>query len=189
MAWPGPRLSNFGCATGTGCLRNDRGGHAWLQSHVWTAMSLRILPARLWRRLPHSSSPASCACPKLYWATISTIIVMQSTLGAALTISGQRFAGTVLGAAAGALLSTYFHSSVAIFGVGVFSLGLICAVLRVRTAYRFSAVTLAITMLIPRDGPGWVVAEYRFVEVSVGILAGLAITALWPTQAPRRTRR
>ena len=32
--------------------------------------------------------------PEAYWATISTIIVMQSTLGAALTVSWQRLAGT-----------------------------------------------------------------------------------------------
>jgi uncharacterized membrane protein YgaE (UPF0421/DUF939 family) len=121
--------------------------------------------------------------PEAYWATISTIIVMQSTLGAALTISWQRFAGTVLGAAAGALLSTYFHANLAVFGAGVFLLGLICAVLRLRSAYRFSGVTLAITMLIVRDKPAWMVAWHRFVEVSVGIAVGLAITAVWPTQA------
>ena len=30
--------------------------------------------------------------PEAYWASISTLIVMQSTLGAALPISAQRFA-------------------------------------------------------------------------------------------------
>ena len=120
--------------------------------------------------------------PEAYWAAISTIIVLQSTLGAALTISWQRFAGTVLGAAAGGLLSTYFRANLAVFGAGVFLLGLICAFLRVRNAYRFAGVTLAITMLIPRDSPAWVAAEHRFVEVSVGIAVGLAITAVWPSQ-------
>jgi len=120
--------------------------------------------------------------PEAYWAAISTIIVLQSTLGAALTISWQRFAGTVLGAAAGGLLSTYFRANLAVFGAGVFLLGLICAFLRVRNAYRFAGVTLAITMLIPRDSPAWVAAEHRFVEVSVGIAVGLAITAVWPIQ-------
>jgi uncharacterized membrane protein YccC len=113
--------------------------------------------------------------PEAYWATISTIIVMQSTLGAALTVSWQRFAGTVLGAAAGAL-----RSNLAIFGVGVFLLGLVCAILRLGTSYRFAGVTLAITMLIVRDRPAWVVAEHRFIEVSVGIVVGLVTTAVWP---------
>ncbi len=124
--------------------------------------------------------------PEAYWATISTIIVLQSTLGAALTISRQRFAGTVLGAATGALLSTYFRSHLAIFGVGVFLLGLVCAILRLRSAYRFAGVTLAIVMLVARDGPAWIAAERRFVEVSIGIAVGLVASALWP--APPRER-
>jgi len=36
--------------------------------------------------------------PEPEWAAISTMVVTQSTLGAAMTISGQRFAGTALGA-------------------------------------------------------------------------------------------
>ncbi len=123
--------------------------------------------------------------PEAYWAAISTIIVIQSTLGAALTVSWRRFGGTVLGATAGALLSTYFRSNLAIFGVGVFLLGLVCAILRLGTAYRFAGVTLAIIMLIVRDRPAWIVAEHRFIEVSVGIAVGLVITAIWPLQEKR----
>lgn len=118
--------------------------------------------------------------PEAYWATISTIIVMQSTLGAALTVSWQRLAGTVLGAASGALLGTYFSSNLVVFGAGVFALGLIAAILRVRVAYRFAGVTLAITMLIPRDRPAWAVAEHRLIEVSVGIAVALILTVVWP---------
>jgi uncharacterized membrane protein YccC len=118
--------------------------------------------------------------PEAYWATISTIIVIQSTMGAALTISWQRFAGTVLGAIVGGLLSTYFGSNLAAFGAGVFLLGLICGILRVEMAYRFAGVTLAIIMLIARKGPPWVMAEHRFIEVSVGIAVGLVVTAIWP---------
>jgi len=118
--------------------------------------------------------------PEAYWATISTIIVVQSTLGAAVTISSQRFAGTVLGTASGALLSTFFDSNLAVFAAGVFLLGLVCALLRLGSAYRFSGVTLAITMLVGRKVAPWVAAEHRFIEVSVGILVGLVITAIWP---------
>jgi uncharacterized membrane protein YccC len=118
--------------------------------------------------------------PEAYWATISTIIVIQSTLGAAWTVSWRRFGGTVLGAGGGALLSIYFQSSLAMFGVGVFLLGLVCAMLRLGTAYRFAGVTLAINMLILRNRPAWVVAEHRFIEVSVGIAVGLVVTAVWP---------
>ena len=33
--------------------------------------------------------------PEAYWAAITTLVVMQSSLGAALTVSWQRFAGHV----------------------------------------------------------------------------------------------
>jgi uncharacterized membrane protein YccC len=48
-----------------------------------------------------------CRLPEPYWATVTTIVVMQSTLGAAWTVSKQRFVGTALGAAMGALLTAY----------------------------------------------------------------------------------
>ena len=123
--------------------------------------------------------------PEAYWATISAIIVAQSSLGAAATISRQRLEGTVLGAGAGAVLATYFHTNLWVFGAGVFLLGLLCSLLRLGQAYRFSAVTLAVIMMIPRDKAAWRIAEHRLIEVSVGIAVGLALSGLWPKASPR----
>jgi uncharacterized membrane protein YccC len=53
----------------------------------------------------------SCRLPEPYWAAVTTIVIMQSTLGAAWTVSKQRFAGTTLGAAMGALLTAYTTQS------------------------------------------------------------------------------
>jgi uncharacterized membrane protein YccC len=122
--------------------------------------------------------------PEAYWATITTLIIMQSTLGAALAVSQQRFAGTAVGALMGALLSTYFGSNNVAFGLGVFALGLICAALQLGEAYRMASVTLAIVMLVARTKAAWIVAAHRFVEVSVGIAVGLALTAVWPHTDP-----
>jgi uncharacterized membrane protein YccC len=121
--------------------------------------------------------------PEAYWAAITTLIVMQSTLGAALTISEHRFAGTALGAGLGALVATYFAPSVVWFAAGVFLLGIICSALGLdKAAYRFAGITLAIVMLVNRVKPAWVIAVHRFVEVSVGIAVGLILTALWPAE-------
>lgn len=123
--------------------------------------------------------------PESYWATIMSMIVMQSTLGAAWTISRQRLAGTALGAAMGALLATLAGSDVAVFGAGVFLCGVICGVLHIeRNAYRYSGITLAIIMLIQRAQSAWVVAIHRFAEISVGIAVGLVVTAIWPESEP-----
>jgi uncharacterized membrane protein YgaE (UPF0421/DUF939 family) len=42
-----------------------------------------------------------CRLPESYWAAITPIFLMQSTLGATWTVSQQRFVGTALGAAMG----------------------------------------------------------------------------------------
>ncbi len=122
--------------------------------------------------------------PEVVWAPISTIIVMQSTLGAALKISRQRWAGTALGSAAGALLVSCFGSSLVAFGVGVFILGLLCVALRLdRAAYRFAGITLTVIMVVASTEPVWIVAVHRFVEVSIGIGVGVVVMALCPEKA------
>jgi uncharacterized membrane protein YccC len=118
--------------------------------------------------------------PEAYWAAITTLIVMQSTLGAAWTVSWQRLAGTALGAIAGALLTPHFGASALAFGIGVFAMGVLLVLLHLEQAYRFANITLAIIMLINRVQPAWDIALHRFLEVAVGIAIALLITGLWP---------
>jgi uncharacterized membrane protein YccC len=129
-----------------------------------------------------------CRLPESYWAAITTVIVTQSTLGAAWSISKQRFAGTALGAAMGALLTAYAAQNIAAFGAGLFLLGLICALLRVgRNALQQGGIALAIVMLIARAEPAWMIAILRFLEISVGIAVGLLVAAIWPEPEPAAT--
>ena len=126
-----------------------------------------------------------CKLPEAYWAAITTMIVMQSTLGGALAISKQRLAGTAMGAAMGALIATFAGTNVILFGAGILALGLICALLRMdRSAYRYAGITLAIVLLVARNQAAWIIALHRFIEISLGIAAGLLITAIWPEDPP-----
>jgi len=123
--------------------------------------------------------------PEAYWAAIATMIAMQSTLGAAWTVSRDRFAGTVLGAASGALLLTYAGGNIAAFGAALFLLGPICAALRVeQPAYRYAGITLIIVMMIAHTQSPWMVAAHRFAEISIGLAVGLVLTAIWPEREP-----
>lgn len=122
-----------------------------------------------------------CRMPEAYWAPITTIIVMQSTLGAVWAASKQRLIGTALGAAVGALVASYFDPGLIVFGVAIFALGLICALLRLdQSAYRFAGVTRTIVVLIVRPQAPWITGLHRFVEVSLGIAVALVFTAVWP---------
>ena len=69
----------------------------------------------------------SLKLPEFYWAPISTIVILLSTINP-MTLAWQRFAGTALGAALGALIATWFHPGWAVYGVGIFVCGMLCAV-------------------------------------------------------------
>jgi uncharacterized membrane protein YccC len=120
--------------------------------------------------------------PEPYWAAVTTLIVMQSTLGAAWTVSIRRIIGTALGAGAGGIIATYFEMNVFLFGAAIFLLGMICAALRLDpAAYRFAGVALAIVTLVSHEKtPPFTIAFHRFAQVLIGIVVALALTAVWP---------
>ena len=118
--------------------------------------------------------------PEAYWAAIATLVVMQSTLGATLTLSIERIVATAVGASVGALEANYFGANLIAFALAIFLAGLLSFAFRLeKTAYRYASITLAI-VLIPRSNPPWTIALHRFLEVSVGIIVALAVVALWP---------
>ena len=63
--------------------------------------------------------------PEAYWAAIATLVVMQSSLGATLTLSIERVVATAVGASVGALESNYFGANLAAFMLAIFFIGLL----------------------------------------------------------------
>ena len=120
--------------------------------------------------------------PEFYWAPISTIVILLSTINP-LTLAWQRFAGTALGAFLGALIATYFPPNWIVYGIGLFVCGVLSAMLRVGSAYRFAAIALSIVLLITHSRPPWMVATHRFIEVSLGIAVALLVTMIWPVSS------
>ncbi|HLO01184.1 MAG TPA: FUSC family protein, partial [Pyrinomonadaceae bacterium] len=119
-----------------------------------------------------------------YWAPISTIVILLSVTDP-LALAWQRFVGTALGAVLGALIATYFNANWMVYGAGILVCGLLSAVLRLGSAYRFAAITLTIVLLITHGRPPWIVASHRFVEVSLGIAVALVVTMVWRLPPPR----
>ena len=83
--------------------------------------------------------------PEAYWAPVTTVMITQSSLGAALAVAWHRF--LVLRAVVGAAMPTYVGPHAVAFGIGLFVLGLIRIVTHSDlTGYRFGGVALAIVL-------------------------------------------
>ncbi|MGH8128933.1 MAG: FUSC family protein [Gammaproteobacteria bacterium] len=154
-----------------------------------------------WPVLVHSTRTAVAAVasvlaarlfglPETYWAAITTLVITQSSLGTAVTVSGERFIGTALGAAVGAIVASYFGPGMLVFGISVFILGILSAAVHSdRSAYRLAGVTLAIVLLVPRTGPAIQIALHRFSEVCIGIGVALILTVVWPEKEETSTNK
>ena len=116
-----------------------------------------------------------------YWAPISTLIVMQSTLGASWDTSKQRVIGTVLGALFAGLFANFFGAEPILFAFGILLLGLTCSVLKLTlSAYRFAGVTFAIILLMHHNEVAWRIGMHRFIEVVLGISVALIVSVVGP---------
>src|SRR5947209_19812845 len=63
--------------------------------------------------------------PEAYWAAIATLVVMQSTLGATLTLSIERIVATAVGASVGALEANFFGANLVAFAVAIVLIGML----------------------------------------------------------------
>jgi len=126
----------------------------------------------------------ACGLPEQFWAVVTTVLVMQSSLGAAWDVSLQRLIGTVIGGVTGAIWAAWFPRSVPVLALGMLVMGAICGLLRQsQSAYRFAGITLVIIAMPTYAGPSWVIALHRFLEVCIGIVVGMGVLALWRSRS------
>jgi uncharacterized membrane protein YgaE (UPF0421/DUF939 family) len=122
--------------------------------------------------------------PQGYWAAISAMIVLQSSVGATVNASLNRFAGTAIGAVLGGLFVTLWGSNIWAFGAAATITVWTCASLGLKDSYRLASATAAIVMVTSSAGSPWAEALRRFLEIALGILVALLITLLmWPSRA------
>jgi uncharacterized membrane protein YccC len=122
--------------------------------------------------------------PQGHWAAMSAMIVLQSSVGATVQASLNRFAGTAIGAGLGGLFLQLWGSHMWAFGAAATLTVWSCAALGLRDSYRLASVTVVLVMLTSHAGSTWTVALHRFLEVAVGIVVALLITFLmWPSRA------
>jgi uncharacterized membrane protein YccC len=124
--------------------------------------------------------------PQGYWAVFTAVIVVQSSLGATITASVERFMGTVVGALAGAG-AAYFHARWPQFGglILCVTVALLAFLVSMRPALKVAPVT-AVIMLIGTTThlDPLIAAGLRVAEITVGSVVGVAATLLiFPARA------
>jgi uncharacterized membrane protein YgaE (UPF0421/DUF939 family) len=124
-----------------------------------------------------------------YWAAVSSIIVLQSHMGATIKASGARLAATAIGAFVGALLAVIEGNSYLAVALAITLAILCCTPQRLRDGYRLAGATVVSTMLGTKFQSPWGTALERFIEVSLGIIVALILAKiLWPSHARQQLR-
>lgn len=156
-------------------MKSDDAGQLWQAIRAGIAAVLALYVARL-VRLPES-----------YWAPISAIIVTYSNVGKTISASWTRLIGTAIGVTTGSIFTAIFGPRMWVFGVAVTLTMLLCAMLGFSDASRLAGVAVAIVMLTSRQAAPWIIALHRFSEVSLGMVAAVAIAAVrWPSRRRER---
>ena len=123
-----------------------------------------------------------------YWGSISAIIVLQSNVGATVSASRDRLLGTLIGAALGFAFSL-FGELPWNFILAILVAIIVCGLLGLRNSSRLACVTIAIIMLVGKDGPRLELAVDRVFEVIMGIVVALLVsTLIVPDRARLRLR-
>jgi uncharacterized membrane protein YgaE (UPF0421/DUF939 family) len=126
--------------------------------------------------------------PQGYWAAISAFVVLGSDVKTTVRASGERLMGTAIGALTGAVFAYFWGSHLLWFGVAATLTVLLCELLGLGQSYRLACVTVAIIMLINSTTSPWNAALNRFLEVALGIVIALILSAVPPGRALETAR-
>jgi len=118
--------------------------------------------------------------PQAYWAAISALVVMGADVGETFKASRDRLSGTAIGAVTGGIFAFFGRRHLLWFALAVCATALLCEALKLKQSLRLAGVTVAVIMLTG-DSPSPVPTMiHRFLEVSLGIVVALVISALPP---------
>lgn len=129
---------------------------------------------------------------KGYWAVLTAILVMQSTIGASLSAALDRLFGTLLGGVLGVLGAWVAGPSLTLTGIALLAGVLVTVYLAAkRPSLKLAAVTVAIVLLSdPSHAEPVRSALERLAEIGLGACVGLATSYLFlPSRAVDHLRK
>lgn len=126
--------------------------------------------------------------PQGYWAVVTAVLVVQSSVGASLGLAFDRLIATILGAGAGGLLLALFGERPLVVLVIVSLCTFVLAYLAAgRPSLRLAPVSAIIVILADlQNGTPLVSAANRVLEITIGALIALAVSLfVFPSRAGR----
>ncbi len=127
--------------------------------------------------------------PQGYWAVLTSVIIMQASLGGSLKAVVDRLLGTFAGAVWGVMvtLAVPHHGDIALALTLILALGPLAVVAALRPAYRIAPVTAIIVLLSTGSQLGPVTyAIDRVLEIGLGCVVGFAVSLfVLPARAHR----
>lgn len=170
--WGGLVRSRMAQLRDTLSLRSRAMRHAL---RVGITAAIAVLATR-WLRLDHGA-----------WVTLTTVLILQPSLGETWTRGVQRVLGSVVGGAIAALLVTLSHQSLAIPLMIAVSAFAAMALRPVNYTYFTAFVTPAFVLLAQLAGGDWHLALMRVAaSVAGGLLAIASLYLIWPERASAR---
>jgi uncharacterized membrane protein YccC len=124
--------------------------------------------------------PALIGLEEAYWAPISAIYVAQPDLQATFAAARDRVVATLIGALVGLAVLQAARSgmhSMPLFWAALIPLSILSAV---KPNLRLSCTTLVILVLVPSTGPVLARPLERILEILLGALVAVAVTAATP---------
>lgn len=117
-----------------------------------------------------------------YWAVVTAVIVTQPALSDTLSAGRDRVLGTLIGAFAGLAVIGLVElglPSFPLFWIALVPLAILTAA---KPNLRLSCVTLIIVVLVPTFGAPFARPIERIIEIFVGTVASIAVSAASPTR-------
>lgn len=126
-----------------------------------------------------------------YWAPITAVIVMQTSVAESIEMSLYRTVGTMIGASMGVVSILLLPDTFAGNGAALFITTGLCAFLtRWDPRYRMAAITVTIVILASVGQPDRMhFGLFRVLEILVGVVCAVVVSlALWPLRAGEALR-
>ncbi|MFG1416218.1 FUSC family protein [Xanthobacter sp. V0B-10] len=118
--------------------------------------------------------------PNGYWAVLTAILVVQSTIGASLSVAVDRTLGTVVGGVAGVAAATLAGPSTVLTFVALGGAVILTSTLAAKhSSFKLAPVTAVIVLLSdPSHVDPWISGLHRVLEIGIGGVVGVLCALL-----------